>query len=398
MSTHSPVIPDSSLAPEVSPVVRDATVARRYGRKGFYSATLLGLFLVSAEITARLDDWLYRDVPLLATPDKDRDLFVWDGGILWGRPHGRFEKWRLNEFGFRGPEIQLTPAAGYTRVMVLGASESFGLYESENKEFPAQLAHLLDRLGSYEVVNAAVPGLTLRTMTPYWERWAAQFRPDIVVVYPSPLFYLVNNWPRQKAPRTAQEKAPRMEIQSEKAPTLRPRLLSHMKNVFHVPDFIQQWRNQRNIEANTAGMAPDWFFQVVPQDRLDFFAADLEELTASIRKCGAQPILLTHAIRSAAPPRPEDSADLHAMRVQLPRATAEVMPEFECAANRQVVDLGAKCDVPVINVAEVMNGRREWFADLVHFTDEGASVIAGLVADRIVTIPPSDNQVRSASR
>lgn len=399
MSSNSPVFAENPVDPDVYAVVRKASLARRLWRRGVHSAILLGLFLLSAEVMARLDDWLYRDVPILATPDKDRDLFVWNGQAMRGRPHGRFKKWRLNAFGFRAPEISRTPDPDHTRVMILGASESFGLYESEGKEFPAQLAQRLSRAGRYEVVNASLPGLTVRSMIPYWEDYVAQFRPDIVIIYPSPLFYLAENWTRPNSSQAPPTKNHRAEAQQpDKTPAPRPRLISHMRNVFHVPEFIQKWRDKWNIEAKTADKSEEWFFRKVPQDRLDFFAADLAELTASIRKHGAQPVLLTHAACCAIPPRLEDHNDLQAMRVHLPRATEEVMPEFDGAANRSIVELGCKHDLPVINVAEVMNGRRQWFADLVHFTDEGASVIAELAADRTLSIAPSLNRMRQASR
>ena len=82
------------------------------------------VFLPAAEGMARLDDWFRNDVPLLANPDRDRDLTVRDKYGVHGRPGGSFRKWKLNEFGFRGPEIFGAPAPGRTRLMVLGASES----------------------------------------------------------------------------------------------------------------------------------------------------------------------------------------------------------------------------------------------------------------------------------
>jgi hypothetical protein len=168
---------------------------------------------------------------------------------------------------------------------------------------------------------------------------------------------------------------------------VRSRLLLRMKDVFHVPDFIQKWRDERTIAARTAGKGPEWFFGSVPQDRLDLFAADLTELVRVIRRDGATPVLLTHAVCSATPPRPEDLADLHAMRIHLPRATEEVMAEFERVAGRKEADLGAALGVAVVDVAGVMNGHREWFADLVHFNDDGAAVIAALVARRLEALP-----------
>jgi lysophospholipase L1-like esterase len=349
-------------------------------RKGAYWVGLAGVFLLSAEVAARVDDWLHLGVPFWASPDYERDLLVQDQGGKHGKPHGRFKKWQLNAFGFRGPEMALQPTPGRRRVMVLGASEMFGLCESSGKELSAQLAGLLGDKGHDEVVNAAIAGMTVRGMIPYWQKWAAQFRPDVVVIYPSPLFYLYD-YPPGAARADSAAAAPVPE------PGIHSRLVLRVKDVFHVPDFIQKWRDERAIAARTAGKGPEWFFDSVPQDRLDLFAADLAELIRLVRRDGATPVLLTHATRAASPPRTEDLADLHVMRIHLPRATEEVMAEFERAAGQREVALGADLGVAVVDVAGVMNGHREWFADLVHFNDEGAAVIASLVAQRLQALP-----------
>jgi len=347
-------------------------------RKMAYRAALVCFFLLTAEITARLEDWLHLGMPLLATPDRERDLLVRDADGTHGRPYGRFKKWKLNEFGFRGGEMSAEPPPETTRVMILGASEAFGLYESEGKEFPAQLGQLLAREGRYEVVNAAIPGMTARSMSPYWERWASRFRPDVVIVYASPLFYL-NDWAspaRPPRPSAGGAAAP-------EGPSPRPRLWLRFKDVVHVPAVVQNWRDDRTIAAITAGKGEDWYLRSVPEDRVQLFRADLERLAASIKARGSRPVLVTHACRSEAPPRPEDLPDLHGMLVHVPRPTPEVMAEFEAAAARAVADLGRERGIPVVDAAAVMGGRRECFADLVHFNDAGAEVIAGLLADPV---------------
>src|SRR5262249_52392179 len=105
-------------------------------RRGGYCVALVLVCLLSAEVTARLDDWLTLGVPFLESPDSDRDLVLRDEFGTRGRPHGRFKKWQLNGFGFRGREISVQPERGHCRVVILGASEAFGLYESPGREFP----------------------------------------------------------------------------------------------------------------------------------------------------------------------------------------------------------------------------------------------------------------------
>jgi hypothetical protein len=346
-----------------------------------YGTLAIGIFLGSAEISCRVDNWIQLGIPIMATPDHQRDLTLSDAFGTRGKPNGRYKKWRLNQFGFRGPEIHLDPTAECTRIIVLGASEIFGLYESERKEVPAKLASALNQGGCYEVVNAAMPGMTVKTMVHYWEAWCARFRPSIVVVYPSPLFYLSESPPPRTAPKIMATPSP----QSEATP-IGSRLLFQMRDVIDFPDFIQRKRNDRIMAARTSGKSEDWLFRVLPQDRIDLFSADLAELVASIRAYGSQPILLTHAVRSAIPPRPADFDDLHSARVHVPRATTAAIVAFEVAASQATIALGASQALEVIDVAGVMNGKREWFADLVHFNDSGAAVIANLVAERIKSL------------
>src|SRR5262245_22624560 len=111
-----------------APTPADAVPARwrvRFARWGMAAVILL----VTAELASRLDDWLSFDTPFLANPDRERDLTVQDQDGLHGRPNGRFRKWQLNEFGFRGDGVRSTNPE--IRLMILGASETFGLYESE---------------------------------------------------------------------------------------------------------------------------------------------------------------------------------------------------------------------------------------------------------------------------
>ncbi len=135
-------------------------------RQLLYAFALAGVTLASAELAARVEDRIRDGTPLTSSPSSERDLKISDELGPRGRPSGRYKKWRLNEWGFRGPSIPQDPRPGEIRVLILGSSESFGLYESPGLEFPAQLASRLRDRGDYEVVNAAVAGMTLATMTP----------------------------------------------------------------------------------------------------------------------------------------------------------------------------------------------------------------------------------------
>lgn len=347
------------------------------------AAAALSVAFAGGEAAARLDDWMHQGVPLLASPDHAHDLTVRDEFGVHGRPGGRFKKWRLNAFGFRGAEITEEPAPGRTRLLVLGASETFGLHESEGKEYPAQLAERFAARGrpDVEVVNGAIAGVTVWSLKPYWEQWASRVRPRLVLIYPSTQLYLDDDPPGP----------PHGDAAPSEGPAVRSRFLQRLEDVARQSDLLRELRLQYQTRCVLRGKGDDYFFRGAPQDRLDGFAADLAALVDSIRAHGAEPILVTHALRAASPPRPEDAGDLRAMRPFFPRARPETMVAFDDAADEAIRGLGRDKGVAVIDAAPALNGRREWFADLVHFNDAGAAAFADVLVDGVEPLLPPPN-------
>ena len=146
-----------------------------------------------------------------------------------------------------------------------------------------------------------------------------------------------------------------------------------------MPAFIQKRRVQTWIDNSSKDKSADWFFNTVPQERLDFLVEDLTELLDAIRKSGAEPILMTHAVRSANPPRPEDQADLFAMRVYVPQASEAVIAEYDYVADEKIRELARTTNTRLIDIAKALDGKRNLFIDLVHFSPEGHAEVARLI-------------------
>jgi len=339
----------------------------------------LALIGMGAEVGARLDDWAFADVPLLGTPNRERDLTVHDEHGYHGRPNGRFKKWHLNALGFRGPEIAAKPAPGTARIMVLGASETLGLYESEGKEYAAQLAAILAKSHpEVEVVNAAMAGMSLASMKPYWEQWATKAVPQIVLLYPSPMLYLSDGVPT--APASGVIPPP------EPIPALdRLRIWPRIRDMIRQSEWLRPMRQARfrwRTEQMLAGKGDDWLWQKPPADRLQSFSEDLRALVRSIKAKGAEPILVTHANRAPNPPTAEFMGELDAMRFFFPRARPEIITAFEAEAQQSVRDVASQEKVRCIDAApQLTDDRKGYFADEVHFTDAGAARMARILAD-----------------
>ena len=217
---------------------------RRVMRRYILPLLLLAPIVVfAAEVTARVDDRIRYGIPFASTPDS-RDLTIVDSLGTRGQPGARYKGWQLNNFGFRGPDITAQPTTGCTRVMVLGASETFGYYETPGKEYPAQLADSLRDAGCFDVINAAVAGMGLRQQVWMWKNHASRFRPDYVLIYPTPLFYLRSDTSTQPQDVAAAAMPARR---------LRPRLIERAKDVVDMPRPIQRQRILRWIAAETTG-------------------------------------------------------------------------------------------------------------------------------------------------
>jgi lysophospholipase L1-like esterase len=352
-------------------------------RLAFYACLTLTA-LIAAEVTARLEDFVRLGVPILSVPDHDRDLIVRDSLGIHGKAEGRFKKWKLNRYGFRGPELSLARNEACTRVAVLGASETFGLYESPGHEYPAQLDALLNQTRCYEVINAAVPGLTLPWIAELWTNVVSPFKPDIAVIYPTPAFYLAVNSPQLQRPTSSPTPSANAFQAASEPPWWTPRLLDRLMDVISVPAFIQRQRVAAWLADARRGRDSSWFFESIPSDRLERFTDDLDNVLLAVEASGARSVLVTHANGFQRPPSAAERDALDALNVRAPRAREDVLLAFDDAAADAVRTLSELRGTMLIDAAALLNGHRQMFAeDLVHFNDSGSAEIARLLAAAI---------------
>lgn len=336
----------------------------------------IATFFGAGEFAARIDDRLFSDVPVMANPVREIDLMVQEAWGARGRPNGHFRKWRLNKDGFLGPDISASTSA--TRLMVLGASETFGLYESPGRDYPAQLrAEFTGRgITDVEVINAGLAGMALPSMAAYWKGWASHFSPNLVLIYPSAHFYLNTEPPSERPPQA-------MPLQQSSRP-LRLRFMDRIADHLKQVPLFRRVRAFLVVRSELSGKGDDYLFTAAPpEDRLLRFTADLERLGEAIVRSGSTPVLMTHAFKMPLALSAADRAELEYFRIFLPRAKVEAMPAFEDAARQATLRLGARHGWQVIDVAGHLSGHRELFADPVHFTNEGSRRMASLIADEI---------------
>jgi hypothetical protein len=214
----------------------------------------------------------------------------------------------------------------------------------------------------------------------------ARLHPSVITAYPSPVSYLVDVAPEAAKPDSSgSRRVP--GLRESLRPRGRDRLREQLKAM--LPDVIKTRIRQREIAAVVQTHGQGWRFTSVPAERLSAFESDLRRLVGTIRSIGAAPVLVTHASLFTGRAAVDPDA-MTAWQKFLPRATSTTILQFDSLARQATVRVAADSNVAVVDAAGLLAAApASAFADAVHFTDLGASIIAGALADGVLTTRPA---------
>jgi hypothetical protein len=320
------------------------------------------------EVCARLDDQIVDGAPFFGKHTVD-SIMTRDKLGRRGIPNARYRKWKLNALGYRGPDVR----NGTRRLICIGASETFGMAEPENREFPRQLENELnagDPEARYEVVNVAYPGQTLRSAILRIPQYAQELRPELAIIYASPAMYI--NLDASVTPKPATE--PLIELR------LTERVRELAKDL--LPESIQTFIRQRNIREHKAGLAAfrGTVTKEIPQANVAAFKADLEQAIQTLRAYGIEPVIVTHATLFGPNFEYKDEEMLVSWRRFYPSLDESGFANMESRMNEAARITAAELRVPVVDAARTVPYGAVYFSDFVHFTDLGANAIARQIA------------------
>ncbi len=336
------------------------------------------LFVVGVEFWARVDDYVTYGAPILGVYNND-GLYMRDSLGRIGKPNAQYRKWQLNSLGMRGPELRQSR----TNILCFGASETFGLYESDGQEYPRQLERKLNGVvgrEEFQVVNAAYPGESVYTANVRAPQLIAEVHPRFALVYPTPADYIwlpyldASMKPSPIAPR-----GPRFELRiGDRAKTL-------LKGV--LPWALQTKLREREIQAGAAQFA---VMDTLPTENVRRFQQDVTNLILTLRSRGVVPVVVTHASAFASPQAALDRSMLTAWRKFYPMLKEDGFIDMERRMNDALRRIAVEQHVPLIDVAPLIPPNQHLFADFVHFTNDGAEVMAAKLADGLLPLLQSD--------
>ena len=344
-------------------------------------ASLALLFGLCLEVMARIDDWVTYRAPFWGRYDESvlRELDA--DGIPRNVPGARFEKWNVNSLGFRGPEAPREKPPGIQRVVCLGQSESFGLYEGEGDEWPAALGRMLRRRHpDVEVLNASVVGTGRRTRKAYLDKYVLPLDPDVVVLY----FNVLNEAAAaldDPGPDRDPQAAPARRVRSAADALPQLRVLKKMKVALQgaLPasfnSRVQAWLWGRKLRALEEEL-PRPPVDAIPDEDVAGFEGHVRDVVALLRSRGIRPVLATYPTLVA----PENASRywsyLSAQRLFMVQLSERGLMDAARRLNEVTRRVSRDLDVPLVDVDAIVPKDADHFADLVHYTSRGAELVA----------------------
>jgi len=339
------------------------------------------LIFFTLEISARTHDYLKWGAGFFSVYSAEILKYEDEYGRR-NRPNYSFEKWHINKYGFRGADFSISKREDEKRIVFLGASETFGMYESPDMEYVSQFRRLLtNSKPEWTVINAASPGLKIPQMTKLYRNFIQKFKPDIVVIYPSPVFYLDFDPPTQRASSNKilfDTKSFELRIGHKLKLKIKSILNSRFQSFLRECKIKYDLSRTPNLEV----------WRAPPQKRLDMFENDLVLLVGAIRDSGATPVLMTHANRfsSFGTLSLVEKYDLISWRRFFPRATGRCLLDFESTSNQIIKQLGTRLRIHTIDTASMISGNQNYFADFAHFNDLGAEKLSRAIYYRFLKL------------
>ena len=354
--------------PAEKAVVRSA----RPRRKTLGTLICVALLLATAEASLRVRAW-YRhgsDGPVASIYEPDE--------LLGRRPKpgatlsGSVRQLSINRWGFRGADLPRVKPPGTVRVVALGDSTTFGMEAaSDEAVWVARMTEQLNVQNTglhYDALNAAVPGYTLETSRLRLAERVAPFAPDVVVVYQAGTDIAAHG--RRQFPPAAQER----ELNAGLARFAQRHCL--LLNLIRV-----------NTVAFTARNTAPRRHECLDQRGVEAYAAQVRETVELCRQRGGHVVLCTCPRAFGDPDAPTDQHTLaQTALANNPALSLAGLNDVYDRYNEVVRTVARESGATLVDLAQLVPKRREYFADSVHLSDLGHRIVGEAVAQAILNL------------
>lgn len=287
----------------------------------------------------------------------------------------------INERGYRGHDFSVPKPSGTIRIMIYGGSAAFDINLPEGRDWPHRVEAILRQSGypEVEVINAGTPGHASFDSFGRLFSEGHLFQPDYVLSYNewNDIKYFRSDRPllREFKPYCLADD-PRLNYRNR----LDRFLCEHSQLYVRLRWRYYDWR----MGAKTEGPVPRGdYTSEITETALSQYYLNQVMFVDLAREIGAVPILMTEARLTTANNTESQKSRIEYDYVKLDHETlVRAYDEIE----RRLRRISSEKGVELIDVAKEMNGRDEFFADVVHLTPEGSEALAQGTAQKLLEV------------
>jgi len=302
-------------------------------------------------------------------------------GIRHNTPGVRYGKWEINSLGFRGKEFDLKKKEGQVRIVCLGGSETFGVFERKDREWPSQLgARLRNQFPRVEVINASVAGLTLKRKKAYVEKYVLPLKPDIMITTQGALLPITDSMRGVQSKRLGskvkrknflREFAAENQFLLKLGETIKKGLPEALSN------YLRLWRLRSKIrKKERKHLANKQPMDKLPENIILEFEEDLRSFIEYLKENHIAPILLTYPTLFTNMNKNSYGYLLLSIRRLCVELSDDGIIDASEKLNDSIRRIAKKQNVALIDNDHLMPKTLEYFVDYSHYTDKGAECIA----------------------
>ncbi|MFN3287170.1 MAG: SGNH/GDSL hydrolase family protein [Sphingomonadaceae bacterium] len=342
---------------------------------------ILGLFwggLLAGELALRL--FTQARFGITTTVERSEKFYIEpETGLRRIRPNVQMGQIRVNNMGFRGPDIVANKPAGTFRLAFLGASTTFNAEVPDGRTWPELTGRALQRAAGdscrIEVINAGQPGYTMQRVRTLWTHHVAPLRPDLVLMMPGDV-------------DSNLEKL----AEAQGIPTAAPRpswLARHSALMALLEKNFVTVRLQREALSRAGKISFDPASVAAP------FEPALRDFVRVVAASGATVVLITPPSRLRASQSDEEKVEAGVTAVYfMPYVALDDLIAARDAYNAATRRVAGEEGAILVGDEDRIPADERHFVDSAHLSTAGSAVQAARVADALLASP----RLREAAR
>lgn len=305
-------------------------------------------------------------------------------GVRHNIPNAKYKKWEINSLGFRGKEFNFEKKAGQVRIVCFGASETFGVFENNGKEWPSQLGEMLrDKFPRVEVINVSLVGLKLEKRKDYIEKYVLPLKPDIVIMLPRFLLYIKDSIREVERGHLVNDVKRKKVKKSIKVPRSNSKLLLELYEMIKgiLPEGILRGISIRKLQRKIRKKEKKSLINREPIDELAEntileIERDLRSLIHYLKGNNVVPLLSTFPSLVTSFNKDVHKDMLLESRLLCIELSEAGIIDASIKFNQTVRRVTTEENVAFVDSENLIPKTLEYFANNYHYTDKGAELMA----------------------